>query len=311
MQSRMSAPPVGTERPAPGDEIGRAGLAVRALKRLAAAFQAARLYHSEASTSEAVRQFLQLHARYAERFGPLTMEVTRSSFILDFEGTERTHDLITPLATSLHARWIRQLSVLPGVLPGEIQHLLSALTAPRATVRRAGGVGRLLRERGVTRIALDETAAPDETLPISEQSFERRAHASVILRLFVAAGKNTRLYPSGHPIVETSIEELRAAVARGLAHGGSIRYDVRNGVVFHERERLDMDALFVQEFAADCAARRIGSFTFRQGVTREELAHAASLFAREPETLIVEGGLSEALRTRRATHVGVGPIEAA
>lgn len=308
---KMSAPPVGTERPAPGDEIGRAGLAVQALKRLAAAFRAARLYHSEAATSEAVRHFLQLHARYAERFGPLTIEVARSSFILDFEGTERTHDLITPLAQSLHARWIRQLSVLPGVLPGEIQHLLDALTAPRATVRLAGGVGHLLRERGATRIALDETAAPDESPPIPAQSFGRRAHASVILRLFVAASKNIHLYPSGHPIVETSIEELRAAITRALAHGGSIRYDVRDGAVFHERELLDMDALFVEEFAAECAARRMRSLTFRQGVTREELAHAASLFAREPETLIVEGGFSEALRTRRVTHVSAGPIEAA
>ncbi len=330
----MSVLPGSTERPAPGDKVGRADLAVRALKRLAAAYQAIRLYRADASTREPIRQCIELLTRYTERYGPLTGRVTRSSFILDAERTELKDDLIAPLAQSLHSRLIQRVSLLPGVSAADLQHLLATLTTSREAVLRAGGVDRMLAARGVTRVALEVTPVPagsgtpageaqagalmqagrqapdDPGAP--ERSASRREAASAILRLFVAASKNTRLYPSGHPGVATAVETLSAAMAPVLAGLGSLQYSVRDGgAVFCNQELLDTEPLVVEEFAAACTTRKIASLTFRGGVTREELAHAVSLFGREPEMLIVEGGFSGALEAQKVTHVSAGPLEAA
>ncbi len=303
----MSAPPAGTGQPASGDRLSRADLAARALKRLAVAYQAARVY-GDASTNEPVHQFLELHRRYTEQHGPLNAMVTRSSFILDAERTELKDDLITPLAQHMHARLIRRLSVLPGVSPRELQLLLATLTTPPETVLRAGGADRMLAARGATRIVL-------EVRPVSTESGASAGHAQertmAILRLFVAASKNTRLYPPGHRIVATAVETLWAAMTPVLARDGSLHYDIREGAVFCNQELLDTEPLVVEEFAAACTTRKIAGLTFRRGVTREELAHAVSLFGREPEMLIVEGGFSGALEAQKVTHVIAGPLEAA
>lgn len=145
---------------------------------------------------------------------------------------------------------------------------------------------------------------------IPDKVLDRRRRLVSVLRLFMAASQNIRLYPGGHQIVEASIEKLFATLTPALEQWGSVRYDVRGGAVFEEGNLLDMDALLVTEFAADCAGRKIGSLTFLRGVTHEELGHAVALFAREPETLVVERGFPEALRARQVAHVRAGPPKA-
>ncbi len=110
--------------------------------------------------------------------------------------------------------------------------------------------------------------------------------------------------------MEASIEKLFTTLTPALEQWGTVRYDVRGGAVFDEGDLLDRDALFVKEFAADCTARKIGGLTFLRGVTHQELGHAVALFAREPETLVVESGLPDALRARQVAHVRASPPEA-
>ncbi len=301
----MSTPPARTGRPASGGELSRAALADRALKRLAAAYQAARAYSADVSASEPVRQFLELHTRYAEQYGPLTFLITRSSFVLEAGRAELKDEFITPLAQSLHAHLIRRVSVLPGVSPGELQQLIATLTAPGDAVLRAGGADHLLAERGVTRIVVEVTPGPP-----GASGGDTQERATAILRLFVAASKNTRLYSSGHLSVKRAVEAIATAMAPVLAGLGNLDYSVRDGVVFCNQEPLSAPPPLVEEFAAACAVRRIGGLTFRRGVTREELASAVSLFGSEPETLIVKGGFAEALVALGVTHVTAGPPEA-
>jgi len=128
-----------------------------------------------------------------------------------------------------------------------------------------------------------------------------------ILKLFVAAGRNARLYPAGHPTVTTGLDALSAAVAPAVARRGAIRYDVWGGTVLGNRQPLLTDAVFVSEFAADAAARGMGSLNLLRGVTRDELARAAALFAMQPEELVAEGGLVEAPQAEGITHIVFGP----
>jgi len=128
-----------------------------------------------------------------------------------------------------------------------------------------------------------------------------------ILKLFVAAGRNTRLYPAWHPTVRAGLDALSATVAPAVARRGAIRYDVWGGTVLGNRQPLLTDAVFVAEFAADAAARGVGSLNLLRGVTRDELARAAALFAMQPEELVAEGGLVEAPQADGITHIVFGP----
>ncbi len=148
--------------------------------------------------------------------------------------------------------------------------------------------------------AVDKGAPPES----------HREAATEILRLFVAASRNTRLYPPGHPALTKSVQEVHDAMTRVLARWGSLRYDVVENVVFGERELFDMEMLSVAQFAAAAVARTVGSLIFLRGLTAEELTLAAALFGREPEELVAAGGLPQALRGRGAAHVVAGPPRA-
>ncbi|HEY3249332.1 MAG TPA: HD domain-containing protein [bacterium] len=145
--------------------------------------------------------------------------------------------------------------------------------------------------------ALEYSPAPED----------RRAAATEILRLFVAASRNTRLYPRGHPALQQSVEEVHAAMTRVLSRWGSLRYDLVENVAFGERELLEMEMLFVAQFASAAATRGVGSLIFLRGLTSEELTAAAAVFGREPEELVTEGGLPLALKAAGVAHVVVGP----
>jgi hypothetical protein len=292
-----------TDRAPAGDREWGAS-ALPALKRLAAALRTCGLYHlRHPHTSTAIAQFLAVVAGPLEAHGLFEVEIARASFTFPGDSTERDDADILPLVSSLHARALRRLAILPGVDASEVRRLLEILITPPAGVRHQGGIENVLRTRGVRHIVVRELLAPVEEPLLTHLAPDDRARAMVILQRFIAAGRNVRLYRGGHLTVERTIGELFAALIPALAVWGSVRYDVRDGAVFIGQDILDDDAVFVAAFASDCAARGVGSLTFARGLTRAELARVVALFAREPEELIVEGGFVDALRGRRLEHV--------
>jgi len=279
------------------------------LKRLAAVFRTCALYSPQhPHTTEGVAHFIDLADRYLERHGPLALQVFRSSFRFNFEQTERSDEQVAPLMAGLHASGARRLSVLPGVDASEIQTLLEVLAMPAATIRQFGGIERALQERSVPHVLLQEVAGPKDEPPSVDEPAELRDRAQAILRVFMAAVRNTRMYPAGHPAVERAVRDLWAALSPALSDRGDVQYDIRQDAVFYQMKLLDMNAVFATEFAADCVARDIGRLTFLPDLTKDELTQVVWLFARDPETLIVEGGVSEALRAWKVLHVRVGPL---
>ena len=128
-----------------------------------------------------------------------------------------------------------------------------------------------------------------------------------ILKLFVSAGRNTRLYPPGHPTVMSALDSLSGVAATALEHRRAIRYDIWGGTVLANRQPLTADPLFIAEFTAHAVAHGVGSLDLLRGVTREDFARAATLFAMEPEELIMEGGLRDAMTAAGITQVVFGP----
>ncbi len=300
---RTGSTPVSSNRP-----IGKADLALLTLKRLTAALHTARLYGPRhPRTNEALALWAALLEQYLRSHGSLVLEVGRDSFALASGKTERADSQILPLVSALHGRQVRELTLLPNVAAPELQELLDILVLPAETLRRLGGAGSILQRRGVRHIALREVGAGQESAGDAASGAPSSA-VTAILRGLVAATRNVRLYRDGHPIVGASLDELFAALTRALELAGSVRYEIRDGVVFGAGVPQDADALFVATFASDCVARQIGSLEFTRGLTRGELARTVSLLAKEPEELVVEGGFLEALRVGQITHVSPGGL---
>jgi len=132
-------------------------------------------------------------------------------------------------------------------------------------------------------------------------------HLLSILKLFVSAGRNTRLYPVGHPTVVSALDSLAGVAATALEHRRAIRYDIWGGTVLANRQPLTTDPLFIAEFTAHAVAHGVGSLDLLRGVTRDDFARAATLFAMEPEELLMEGGLRDALAASGITRIVFGP----
>ena len=279
-------------------------MALFILKRLTAALHTGRLYGTgHPRTRTALADLAALTTRYLRQYGELQAEIMRGAWRFAFDGTERTSDQVAPLLAALHGRGVRDLRFTPGTTEAELRELLAMLVLPIEKVRAVGGPAAALRGGGVGAIAVLEIAPSGEEQPTREARRVAPRAAAEILRQFVAAARNTRLYGERHPIVSGAVDDLFAALDAALAEDESLRYEIRSGSVFAASAPVDEDSPVAAAFASDCAARQVDSLTFAHGLTREELAQTVALFARDPEALVVEGGFPEALRVRQVAHV--------
>jgi hypothetical protein len=277
----------------------RTELALLVLKRLTAALTTCRLYGpAHPRTDTAVADLTTLTARYLGEHGALTVEVGRATWRFEFDGAERANNQVTPLLTALHSRRVHDLTFASGAGEPDLRALLDLLILPIDKVRLFGGAAAVLAAGGVRAVSVAEIAAAEA------QNGAGGAAAAAILKLFVAAARSTRLYGEGHPAVRGTVDELFAGLAAAFASSPSVRYDVRAGSVFAGSVPVEADPLTAAAFASDCAARQIEHLAFERGLTRAELGSAVSLFASDPEAIVVEGGFPEALRVRQVAHVG-------
>jgi len=281
----------------------RVEAALLILKRLTTALNTCRLYGAgHPRLRAALTDLAAPLTRYLGRHDALEMEIARGTWRFAFDGTERTNDQIAPLLAALHGRGVAGVRFGPETTEADLRELLALLVLPIDRVRAAGGPAAVLLGAGVEAVTLVEIRLSGDERPAGGGPRPAPAAAAAILRQFVAAARNTRLYGERHPIVGGAVDELFATLHAALG-GGDLRYDVRAGSVFAANAPVEEDPLAGAAFAADCAARQIKSLTFAPGLTRAELAHAVALFARDPEALVVEGGFPEALRVRQVAHV--------
>ncbi|MBI4279475.1 MAG: HEAT repeat domain-containing protein [Armatimonadetes bacterium] len=152
--------------------------AIGVLKRFNAAFKASRMYSPEHGLTQECLSVLEGPLNvYLGKHGPLIANINRYTVSFNFlEEEEQMEDVLTGMIFSMYARQIRRLTILPGAVPVEVQHLLSILVMTRDTVRRLGGVAHLLWQRGVGHITVYEL-----TLPPDEVSFVDDEMLSAIL----------------------------------------------------------------------------------------------------------------------------------
>jgi len=227
--------PPGPATDSPARDADRAGEAHLTLKRLAGGLKACQLYSVQHQrTTEAIALFLDQAARYVERHGPLAVNVARASFTLDFEERAREDPVVTPLVFSLDARGVKRFAILPGVTMGEVQHLLSALAMPLATVRGLGGVGQLLRNRDVQHIVLQEVAAPLAAAAVAPDAPVRAAPIG-------AVGRSDR--QDEPPAVPETPEQATQFLDALLVRGASETVQDRADSAYHRLEEAERPIL--------------------------------------------------------------------
>ncbi|MBI4279474.1 MAG: HD domain-containing protein [Armatimonadetes bacterium] len=146
-----------------------------------------------------------------------------------------------------------------------------------------------------------------EQPPVVAQSVERIEQAKEFLRLLMAAIKDLRLYPKGHPRVDEATDLVETAIRDILAPAPDIRFDVWEDAVFVNKELVEEDSVYLRQFSGLCLERKIGSVSFRRGIDRAELVEVVQILGLEPEEIIALGGAPDALKEAGVRHVRIGP----
>lgn len=132
--------------------------AEEALRLLAAAVGAARLYPAtSALPREAVERFTR-RANEISSAGPLRYAVERDGFHVSGAPIATGQSQVAALAESLYAMQVGQLLVVPGIAESETDSFVAIANADPRSVRSAGGIRSALGAAGVAHLAVVEVS---------------------------------------------------------------------------------------------------------------------------------------------------------
>lgn len=126
---------------------------------MGAALKAVRFYSpGHALTRQTLEVASDALGAYTAKYGPLALTVHPRGIVFDFHSQPYEDEVVLELVRTLRSEMIRGARFLPGVTAGEVGSFVDVLRLPRQQFERAGGAGRLLRERGVLNVAIDDLA---------------------------------------------------------------------------------------------------------------------------------------------------------
>ncbi len=131
-------------------------------------------------------------------------------------------------------------------------------------------------------------------------------NAVQIAQAMVAALQQVRHYGADHAAARQATAEAYRALAPELDQG-SVRIGIDQRTVTVQAAPLPLEDRAGAQLHTHLAARRIGTLTIDQGTGEDAVAGLIRLLAREPEELIAEGGLEEALQTAGISGIWVHP----
>lgn len=108
--------------------------------------------------------------------------------------------------------------------------------------------------------------------------------AQRVAMLLTASIKSVVFYPSAHPAVRQPLQELCEILDRMLGEKPEIHLGVVEGIFFLENQLFVSPNSSVAELADRLSGKGVDAFTLFPGITRDDLFHFASLFARRDIT---------------------------
>lgn len=174
---------------------------------MGAALKAVRFYSpGHALTRQTLEVAGDALGAYTAKYGPLALTVHPRGIVFDFHSQPYEDEVVLEFVRTLRSEMIRGARFLPGVTASELGSFVDVLRLPRQQFERAGGAGRLLRERGVLNVVIDDLA---------EEAREAAAAPSVQLLHEAMAASPERLAAyiehasGGNP--EAAVQLLREA----------------------------------------------------------------------------------------------------
>jgi len=131
------------------------------------------------------------------------------------------------------------------------------------------------------------------------------AFGADFLHALVVALQHVRLYGADHAGAGPLVDRIDALVTEELATSPRLRVELGAGTLTVQREAFRAEEREAGMIIGHLGARRVGGLVIRRDVTRAELFSLVRFLAMEPEELIAEGGLQEALLSTGGSHIDV------
>jgi len=128
--------------------------------------------------------------------------------------------------------------------------------------------------------------------------------AAAAVRTLLVAVQQVRLYGGDHPAAREASEQFFRVVQAGLEQG-PVQIEIDERTVIVQAIPQPTEDRYVPQLHAHLAARRIGGLVFQRDADTEAVVTLVRLLAQEPEELLAEGGLADALRAAGISSVGV------
>ena len=128
--------------------------------------------------------------------------------------------------------------------------------------------------------------------------------AAAAVRTLLVAVQQVRLYGGDHPAAREASEQFFRVVQAGLEQG-PVQIEIDERTVIVQAIPQPTEDRYVPQLHAHLAARRIGGLVFQRDADTEAVVTLVRLLAQEPEELLAEGGLADALRAGGISSVAV------
>ncbi|HEY3247326.1 MAG TPA: HD domain-containing phosphohydrolase [bacterium] len=129
--------------------------------------------------------------------------------------------------------------------------------------------------------------------------------SSAIIHLLEDARRQMRTHLLGHPEANEAVHALAAEINGALGDGGSIRFDLIDGALYLDAQRLLDESVYAAELVSDLVAEHVGVLEFTGRVPFDELATFVELLARVSRQ---EGALAQMMAAADITHIRVASV---
>jgi putative nucleotidyltransferase with HDIG domain len=127
-----------------------------------------------------------------------------------------------------------------------------------------------------------------------------------ILRLLSRAWRNVGLYGAGHPVGQTSVNDLYEFLQATHSRRPVLRVFVQEDTFFEESRALLEETLRFFSLLTAFTERLIGAVQLNAGLERREVEHLIEMLHVKPEELARRGGAEAYLRAGGVHHITVG-----
>lgn len=139
-------------------------------------------------------------------------------------------------------------------------------------------------------------------------SVKQRHRARELLTRLYALRRTVRFYPTEHPAAAQALDDLLEVIGRYHDEGVDVPLTFYEDELLLGEQVLAEDSVLFDQLIRDMTALGVGTFIFKRGLGRSELARFARVLAQDPETMRQRGGITGMMREIDLPHIEVNAV---